>query len=106
MLDQPQIDQLKVKHGSDLVLVTSPDGTELVFRKPTRAEYDAWYDKRDRATTAGRMLAQSCIVYPDIPGLMEALDRQPALLMCAKGIVDSITDLAGAEVGTTQSKKI
>lgn len=106
MLQESQIAELKTAHGK-LGLVTSASGAELVFRKPRRAEYDRWFDKREESpTTAARELAQACLVYPDRDGMIAVLDDQPSLLMCGNGIIDTVTDLAGAVGGAAQKKII
>lgn len=93
-LDDKTIEELKAKH-SDLMQVEE-DGTSLVFRKPTRTEYDRWFDKRnDQPTAAARELAQSTLVYPARDEMIAMLDRKPALLMCAGGVLDVITKMAG-----------
>ncbi len=105
-IDPVIVAQLKAKHGDALIGVTAADGNMLVFRRPMRAEYDRWFDKRrDKPTEAGRELSQACVVYPDVAALFVALDRQPALLMCSNGIVDAITELAGFD-GVPAPKKL
>ncbi len=105
-LDATTIAKLKAAHGEALSLVQAADGSQLVFRKPNRLEYDRWFDKREeKRSEAGRELAQSCIVYPDASALFSVLERQPALLMCQNGCVSAITDLAGFE-GVPSPKKL
>lgn len=105
MLDEKTIQELKDKHGTDLVAIESKSGP-LVFRKPKRQEYDRWYDTQTQnKTQSGRELAQSTCVYPDVPSMFAAIDAQPALLMRRGGIIDSVCDLAGTE-GEISSKKL
>lgn len=106
MLDDQTIATLKSTHGPKLGVVTAANGAELVFRKPRRVEYDRWFDKREESpTAAARELAQSTLIYPDDRNAMIAvLDEQPSLLMCGNGIIDTITDLAGAVGGAAQKK--
>lgn len=98
MLDQKKIDELKEKHGSSLSLVEAPTG-ELVFRKPTRTEYDRWFDKnqsdKTQATKHARELVKACRVYPDEAGLDAALDATPALTACE--CLNACTQLAGLQ---------
>ncbi len=106
MIDDKIIAELKTAHGK-IGVVTAATGGELVFRKPRRAEYDRWFDKREESpTSAARELAQACLVHPDRDGMIALLDEQPALLMCGNGIIDTLTDLAGVSTATTAQKKI
>jgi len=105
-LDEATIAKLKAQHGNDLIAVFTGDGSQLVFRKPSRLEYDRFYDKReDKPSESGRELAQCCVVHPGTDALFSTLDKQPALLMCFNGIVSSITKLAGFE-GVPAAKKL
>lgn len=93
-LDEKTIEDLKSKHAE--LMSVEEDGTTLVFRRPTRAEYDRWFDKRnERPTDSARELAQSTLVHPKREEMIELLDRKPALLMCAGGVLDVITKMAG-----------
>jgi hypothetical protein len=92
MLDEKTVQDLKEKHGAELVSVEG-----LVFRKPTRTEYDRWFDKmqvdKAQASKHARELASSCLVYPDQEAFKALIDRRPGLL--ATTIVNEITELAG-----------
>lgn len=103
MLDEAKILELKSKHPN-LVAVRASNGTELVFRMPKRLEFDQWHDNREKGSQPGLSLARQCLVYPAQDEMIAALDDQPALLMCKDGIVDAITDLAGADGGASQKK--
>jgi hypothetical protein len=103
-LTEAKIQELKTQFA-DLVCVKSPAGSELVFRKPKRLEFDQWFDNRDKGTTAALSLARQCLVYPSAEEFMAELEACPFLLMCKSGVVDSITDLAGAD-GEVSSKKL
>lgn len=105
MLDPKVIEGLKSQHGPDLCGVKTRDGSILVFRRPTRLEYDRWFDTREKSpSSAARELAQSCIVHPGRDAMIAALDAQPALLMCKGGISDALTDLAGLDQETELKK--
>jgi hypothetical protein len=97
MLDDKKIAELKAKH-KDLQAVETPNGS-LVFRKPSRAEYDRWFDKTQSTpgerTAAARELAQSCLVFPDRDGFIAILDEWPALL-CAE-VLSACTAGAGLQ---------
>lgn len=103
MLEDAKIAELKSQYP-DIVGLQTANGTVLVFRKPKRLEYDQWFDAREKGSQSALGLASQCLVYPDRPGMMAALDAQPALLMCRGGILDAITDLAGMEGGATTKK--
>lgn len=96
MISEQQIAELKSKHGPDLVLVPVGD-VDLVFRKPTRHEYDRWFDKmqvdKGSSSAHAREMAQATIVLPGLDGLAAALDSKPGMLTTT--IIDAITDLVG-----------
>lgn len=96
MIDDVTIDKLKAQFPQGLVLV-SAEKSDLVFRKPTRHEYDRWFDKmqvsKGEASAHARELAQATIVYPDTATLATVLDNEPGILTTT--LVDAITDLAG-----------
>jgi hypothetical protein len=105
MLDPKIVEDLKAKHGPNLCGVKTRDGAVLVFKRPSRQEYDRWFDTRDKApSSAARELAQACLVYPERNDMIAALEAQPALLMCKGGISDAITDLAGLDQETELKK--
>lgn len=101
MLDDKKIQELKDAHGSELVSV-DVDGTVLVFRKPTRTEFDRWIDKTRSDNANGskhaRELVKSCRVYPDEPSLDAALERRPAMLTST--LLDAVTEMAGLGGGS------
>jgi hypothetical protein len=103
MLDETKIRELKSLH-KELVCVESTGGVQLIFRKPKRLEFDQWFDNREKGSQAGMSLAQQCLIYPTPQEFAAVLDERPGLLMCREGIVDSITDLAGADGGITSKK--
>lgn len=106
MLDEATIEKLKLSHGHHLALVTTSTGAELVFRKPKRQEYNAWYDKaQSDPSAAAYSLALQCIVHPGQEALTLALDSQPALLQQPNGVLDAITDLAGLGVKENAPQK-
>lgn len=91
------IAQLKTEHGQIGSIEMEEEGIVLYFRRPKRQEYDAWYElQSDSPVKAGRVLAESCIINGTRADLMAALEKKPAILTCGNGIVDLLTDLAGA----------
>lgn len=97
-LTPEKIAELKTKHGDQLTAVEGKNAW-LVFRKPTRHEYDRYTDKvyADRAQTrvAAWELAQSCIVDPGPGALTDAMDLEPAILL--SNIAPAIHAMAGDE---------
>ena len=95
-LTADEIAKLKAQNGPELTAVYARKGV-IVFRKPTRVEYDLWSDKaRINAadSAACRQLAQSCVVSPcTYDDLMLVIDDQPALLQ--NEISSAITAMAG-----------
>lgn len=96
MLTPETIADLKSEHGPVLTAVKSAKGT-LVFRKPTRGEYDRWRDQtiadKSQQSRFDRELAASCIVWPSEDAFREAIDDQPAML--GVEIIGAITAMAG-----------
>ncbi len=97
-LSVEKIEQLKATHGAALSCVLAKTGP-LVFRKPTRTEYDRWFDKnaanKAESSKNARELAKACRVYPDEAGLDAALEATPAILMCE--VLNAVTGLAGLQ---------
>lgn len=96
---QKTIDELKAKYGEDNLVAIEAAGQVMIFRRPTRIEYDRWFDKASSGdknpSAAARELAQSALVYPTRTDMISVLDKLPAILQCKGGILDSITSLAG-----------
>ena len=96
MLDEKTIATLKESHGSSLMAVEFPDGKILVFRKPTRFEYDRFRDTFNpdgNKVTPIRELAKTCVVHPSEQDLNECLDAYPAVL--GNEIFHVLQDMAG-----------
>jgi hypothetical protein len=105
-LTDEKIAELKAKHPTLIMVEAAHDGTALVFRKPTRHEYDRWQDS-DKKTKDHRELASSTLVFPENPAeFMAILDRLPGLLTVRGGILDSVCSLAAFEEGAAASKKL
>lgn len=97
-LSQERIDAVKSKHGGELRAVEALNDW-LIFRKPTRHEYDRYVDKitADKANVrvAAWELAQSTIVDP-VPGpaaLGAAMDLEPAILL--SDIIPALNSMVG-----------
>lgn len=107
MIDQATQDKLIAEHGAgNLVGLEAKNGSVFVFRKPKRAEYNAWYTMRDsKEIPAGEVLAQQTLVYGGGEALAAAYEDEPALLLRADGVVASIVELAGASKDVSKPKK-
>ena len=104
-MDQALAEKLKLEHGDDLIQFECDEKTTLVFRKPKRAEFDRWFDKRDQGTAAARELAQSTLVHPGRDDFIAILEKIPGLLMGKAGILDGLIDLTGFG-GSIVAKKL
>ncbi len=104
-LTPEKIQELKATH-KELICIELPTGEQLVFRKPKRLEFDLWSDSREKGSQAGRELAQTCLVYPTNQEFMAVLEENAGILMCKNGVVDSITDMAGADGSALTAKKL
>lgn len=105
-MEDKQVAELKAQHGQDLVSLDF-QGTEYVFRKPKRQEYDRWLQRNgEDRITAARELAQACCVAPSAAEMFAAVDAYPAFLQAPGGIVDAVTELAGlTKTGVEATKK-
>jgi hypothetical protein len=87
-LTDKEIAELKSKHGETLTAIEAT-AAWLIFRKPTRHEYDRYLDKvtadRGSVRVATWELAQSCMCAPSAAALTDAMDAEPALLMSEVG---------------------
>lgn len=96
-ITQEKIDELKAQYGA-LSLVEAPKG-DIVFRKPSRGEYDRWFDKNNsdkaKATQHARELVKACRVFPDEQGLDAILDDCPSLTACE--CLNAITGMCGLQ---------
>jgi len=72
--------EIKLKHKGELTLVTAGE-IDLVFKGPSRHEWDAWIDD-DKSQSGLRIMAKNCCVYPENAEatINELLDKHPALL--------------------------
>ena len=93
-MEQSKIEEFK-KQYPILTLVETEKG-DLLFKKPTRADYDRWVDKhtydKSNASANARELAQSCLVYPNRDGLLSVLEEYPAILL--NEILDALIGMA------------
>jgi len=97
-LTPAEIEAIKAKHPGELRAIEALNAW-LVFRKPSRHEYDRYIDQvtadKSAARKAAWELAQSCIVHPEAgpAALTTAMDAEPAILLA--DILPAINDLAG-----------
>jgi hypothetical protein len=106
-LDEAAIAKLKAEHG-DVAVANFPDGSQFVFRRPKRAEYDLWQDSKDRdvsRSTSARQLAQACLLTPGYGELLAALEQWAGALLCSDGILDALVGMAGGIGGVVTVKK-
>lgn len=100
-LDDKTVEELKAKHGNELVEVAG-----LVFKRPDRSVFDRWFDQmqvdKSKSTMHARELATACLVYPDQQAFRAVIDARPGLLPIQ--ILNAITDLAGFLDGSEDSK--
>lgn len=96
-LSQEQIAALKSEHGQSLVSFSTPEGKDLVFKKPGRA---VWADfvasvsnERTPRETAIRRLALACAVSPKADEVDAIFAEYPAL---PARVTDELSKLAGA----------
>lgn len=101
-LTDAKIAELKTAH-KDLVCIEI-GGHQLVFRKPKRLEFDQWLDSTATKSQAALALSQQCLVFPTPQEYMAVIEEYPAVVSCKAGIVDTVTDLAGADGGVSAKK--
>jgi len=98
-LTPEKIEELKAKHTVPMMVV----GDSIVFKRPSRAEYDRWADAKVAGgpqTVNARQLAQSCLVHPTWDEFIAVLDQTPSLLL--NECLDAMIELAG--VGGAEAK--
>lgn len=96
MLDditESEAEELRAKHGATLRAVEAASEW-IVFRKPTRHEYDRYLDTitsdRGKTREAAWQLAQSCCVRG---ALKDAMEAEPAILLA--DFLPALNDMAG-----------
>jgi hypothetical protein len=97
MIDKDVIEKLKEKHGDDLHLLSN-DGVEFVFKRPPKEVYRRFRAKatRDEGSGAGDAaegLVFACLVFPEAPALMVAIEKQYGLI---DTFANKLVKLAGA----------
>lgn len=100
--------KLKSEHG-EIVIANFPNGTQCVFKRPSRAAFDMWMDSKDKdvaRSAAARQLAQACLVQPDYAGFLAALEGCPGALSGTDGILDELVRMAGGLGGVVTLKKV
>jgi hypothetical protein len=106
MLDEKVVAEIKAKHGDTITGVQDPDGTVLVFRKPTRMEYLRWLSGTEKdANLAALQLSKTCLAYPNEAAFDAVNEKYPALLRRKGGFESVIINMAGIE-GEVESKKL
>lgn len=104
-LSKKVVDELKLKHGGELVSAEVSDGT-YVFRRPTKGEWRRYTavlfnDRRiNERSSATEQLCVDTFVYPttsdgepDVARLRTLFEKLPGLPL---SIVNDLGDLAGA----------
>src|SRR4051812_19368289 len=89
MLTAEELADLEAKHVRTAHLIGKGGAWEVVFRKPTRAEYKAFRARAHnpaQAADAQEILARACVVHPskeafdalleDYPGIPEAASKE------------------------------
>lgn len=97
-LTEEIIAELKQKHGNHLSAV-EVGGQVLVFRRPTRHEWDMHVDivsaDRKETSKSSRVLTNNCCVWPDKAAYEAALNEEPAAL--TNSMMQAISDLVGGD---------
>jgi len=97
-LTPEQIADLKTKHAGPLRALPAL-AAWLVFRRPSRHEYDRYLDTiaadQSRMRMAAWELAQACLVSPGPAALTDALDAEPAILL--SDVLPLLNAMAGDE---------
>jgi hypothetical protein len=95
-VDESKIASLKATHGNTLLLVTAGDGTEAVFKKPTRASWTRFREglAGGNSIQASNDLLRDTLVHPSWEELTAIFDRFPAL---ENDFAKEVSELAKAE---------
>ena len=93
--------QLKDKHPTlKLVLLTAPDGQEVVVRKPDRMMYRRYRGQmmdEGRRADANEIFLRQCTVYPSEAELEAMIDDAPGLADTFSGKLLKVAGLAGED---------
>lgn len=105
-LTPEKIQEIKSAHGNTPLMAV---GDLIVFKRPTRAEYDRWVDAKVAGSSQSdnaRQLAQACLVFPKWDEFKELLDQRPSLLL--NECLDAMIELAGVggENAKLEAKKL
>jgi len=78
------LDQAELNHGPEgthiLVLDTGTEHGSVILKRPHKARYRAYQEKRNTKTEDTEALVRSCIVYPDAERLDRLFDELPGSL--------------------------
>lgn len=104
-ITKAEIDQLEAAHKRVAVVRgrPDPDGAtpwEVVFRKPTRAEYKMFRANSHNPATiadAQEKLARACVVHPSKEAFDALLEDWPAIPEAASGAFSRLMGLAADE---------
>jgi hypothetical protein len=95
-LSDEKIAELKQKHGNDLIAVNAPDGSRMVFKKPTKEVWAYFQDglSKDKIqrSVCLRRLALDCAVLPSPQDASVLFDVYPAFPAV---ISNQLAELAG-----------
>jgi len=102
MLSDQEIAELKSTHGRIAHVVGKGNAWEVVFRKPTRAEYKKF--KADaanpaRQSDAQEMLARSIVVHPSREAFDALLEDYPAIPEASSSAIAELVGFGTEEAG-------
>lgn len=97
MLSKEEIDKLEVAHGRIAIVRARGAEWEIVFRRPTRAEYKQFRTRLHNpqlAADAQEQLARQCVVHPSPEAFDRLLEEWPAIPEAASGAFSRLMGLA------------
>lgn len=105
-LTPDKIAEIKANHGNTPLMAV---GDLIVFKRPSRAEYDRWVDAKvagSPQSVNARQFAQACLVFPTWDQFTEILNERPSILL--NECLDALIELAGVggENAKLESKKL
>ncbi len=99
------VEALKSKHKRVSVIEFDGDDRFIVVRKPTRSEYDSWFDMGGPTgkQATKRQLLDDCTLHPSKEEVDALLEDYPAAL--AGACMGAIYELAGMGKATARAAK-
>jgi hypothetical protein len=102
LLSPEQIEELRKTHGRVAVVTGKDDAWQVVYKKPSRADYKrfrAMSHRPEQASEAQEMLALKCVVHPSAEALDALLEDYPGIPEASGKALGELAGVTGADAG-------